>query len=44
MINNNLTYRKDPGPGAYEAPDLDPKAKCKVSRFRAAKMGIIPKT
>ena len=44
MINKNLTYRKDPGPGAYEAVDLDPKTKCKVSKFRAAEMGIIPRS
>lgn len=41
MIDKNLTYRRDPGPGTYEAVDLDPKNKTKVSRFKGAQLGII---
>lgn len=43
MIGNNLTYRKDPGPGAYEPVELDPtKQKTKVSKFKGPQLGVIP--
>ena len=35
MINKNLTYRKDPGPGAYEVSanqDISPKGRYCLSR------------
>jgi hypothetical protein len=44
MIDRNLSFRKDPGPGAYETVDLDPKNKTKVSKFKGAQMGIIPRS
>ena len=43
MIDKNLTYRRDPGPGTYEAVDLDPKNKTKVSKFKVPEMGIVPR-
>lgn len=43
MIERNLTYKRDPGPGAYEAVELDPtKIKTKVSKFKGPPLGVIP--
>ena len=44
MIGQNLTYKRDPGPGAYEAVDLDPKNRTKVSRFKGPQLGIVPRS
>ena len=44
MIGQNLTYKKDPGPGTYETVDLDPKTKTRVSRFKNSQLGIVPKS
>ncbi len=43
MVERNLTYKKDPGPGAYDAVELDlTKLRTKVSKFQTPKLGIIP--
>lgn len=45
VIERNLTYKKDPGPGAYEAVELDStKMRTKVSKFQGPKLGVIPQT
>ena len=44
MIGNHLSYKRDPGPGEYEAVNLDPQVKTKVSRFKGAQLGIVPRS
>lgn len=45
MIERHLTYKKDPGPGSYEAVELDAtKQRTKVSKFQGPKLGVIPQS
>lgn len=40
-IERKLTYKQAPGPGAYEAVELDPtKLRTKISKFQGPKLCV----
>jgi hypothetical protein len=40
-IERHLSYKESPGPGKYEAVELDPtKLRTKVSKFQGPKLGV----
>lgn len=42
MVERNLTYKKDPGPGAYDAVESTTKLGPKAQQISTRKLGIIP--
>ena len=45
FVGDNLTYKSNPGPGAYESIEMQPKSgKILVSKFGGTKFGMMNKT
>ena len=45
FVGDNLTYKSNPGPGAYESIEMEPKSgKILVSKFGGTQFGMMNKT